>query len=87
MAILYFFIHLGPTMLHKKFQVILIRNDGMMAFFVISHFHNIYVWVYYVIVTFVRWSLMCLNDYPLGLGSLKAKPLSLYYIVLHYIVM
>ena len=43
MAILYFFIHLGSTMLHKKYQVILIRNEGMTAFFVISHFHNIYV--------------------------------------------
>ena len=42
MAILYFFIHLGPMMLHKKIQVILIRNEGMMVFFVISHCHNIY---------------------------------------------
>ena len=43
MAILYLFIHLGPTMLHKKFQVISIKNEGVTAFFVISNFHNIYV--------------------------------------------
>ena len=42
MAILYFFVHLGPTMLHKKFQVISIKNEGVTAFFVISHFHKIY---------------------------------------------
>ena len=43
MAILYFIIYLGPTMRYKKFKVILIRNEGVMSFFVISHFHNIYV--------------------------------------------
>ena len=30
----------------------------------------------YVIVTIVRWSLMCLNDYPLGLGSFKPNPIA-----------
>ena len=24
----------------------------------------------------VRWSLMCQNDYPLGIGSLKSNPLA-----------
>ena len=28
----------------------------------------------YVIVTIVRWSLRCQNDYPLGLGSLNPDP-------------
>ena len=30
----------------------------------------------YVIVTIVRWSLMCLYDYPFRLGSLKPNPLA-----------
>ena len=36
MNILYFFIHLSPMMLHKKFQVILIRNDGIFLWFFFS---------------------------------------------------
>ena len=31
MAILYFFLHLGPKILHKKFQVISSKNEGVMA--------------------------------------------------------
>ena len=34
-----------------------------------------YVWVcmgIYRYIGIVKWSSMCLNDYPLGLGSLKA---------------
>ena len=77
MAILYSFIHLGPTMLHKKFQVISIKNEGVMAFFVISHFYKILkfqkllvcvvIYGYVLVCMDMFWSLMCLNDYPLGL--------------------
>ena len=47
----------APTMLHIKFQVILIRNEGVTAFlgFHISiTFMYVLIWVYYVIVTIVR---------------------------------
>ena len=33
MAILYFFLHYGPTILHKKFQVISSKNEGVTAIF------------------------------------------------------
>ena len=38
MAILYFFLRYGSTILHKKFQVISSKNEGMMAIFVIFDF-------------------------------------------------
>ena len=38
MAILYFFVHYGPMILHKKFQVILTKNEGLKAIFSISEF-------------------------------------------------
>ena len=82
MAILYLFIHLGPTMLHTKFQVISIKNEGVTAFFVISHFQKISkfqkvlvcvgIYGYVLVCMDMFWSLMCLNNYPVGLGSLKA---------------
>ena len=33
MAILYFFLHLGPKILHKKIQVISSKNEGVTAIF------------------------------------------------------
>ena len=33
MAILYFFVHYGSTILHKKFQVISSKNEGVTAIF------------------------------------------------------
>ena len=36
MAILYFFVHYGPTILNKKFQVILSKNEGMALIFPIQ---------------------------------------------------
>ena len=35
MAILYFFLHLGPKILHKKFQVILSKIEGLTTIFAI----------------------------------------------------
>ena len=35
MTILYFYLHRGPVILHKKFQVILSNIEGVVAFFVI----------------------------------------------------
>ena len=45
----------------------------------IGHIHilyllDVFINFNYVIVTIVRWSLRCQNDYPLGLGSLKPDP-------------
>ena len=37
MAILYFFVHYGPTILRKKFQVILRKNEGLMLIFSIQN--------------------------------------------------
>ena len=77
MAISYLFIHLGPMMIHKKFQVILIKNEGVTAFFVISHFHKILkfqkllvcvgIYGYVLVCMGMFWILMYLNDYPFGL--------------------
>ena len=38
MVILYFFRHLGPKILRKKIQVILSKNEGVMAIFEILDF-------------------------------------------------
>ena len=52
MAILFLFIHLGSIILHKKFQLILIKKEGMAVFFCDFTFSlNLkknywYVWVF-----------------------------------------
>ena len=38
MAILYFFVHYGPTILYNKFKVILSKIEGVMAIFAILDF-------------------------------------------------
>ena len=40
MAILYFIVHYGSTILHKKIQVISSKNEGMTAIFAILDFLN-----------------------------------------------
>ena len=38
MTILYFYLHWGPTILHKKFQVISSNIEGVVGIFVIDIF-------------------------------------------------
>ena len=38
MAILYFFLHLGPKIIHKKILVISSQNEGVTAIFAILDF-------------------------------------------------
>ena len=84
MAILYFLGHLGPTILHKKFQIIWIKNEGVMAFFVISHFHNFqefkktigmcgYLWVCFGMYGYVL-EFNVSKRLSFGAGSLNSDP-------------
>ena len=42
MAILYFIVHYDPTILHKKFQVILSKIEGVTAIFAIFDFFKFF---------------------------------------------
>ena len=62
--------------MNKSFHQKLSNNNILFLLYLLDIFIN----SKYVIVTIVRWSSMCLNNYPLGLGSLNPSPLAcLYY--------